>query len=153
MSAGNPNIKIIPQTSATAFLAEDSTDSDFFVFGTVGSGVLKFEVVRRLPGKISLITGREFFDAMWASLGSKVKIIEGNWDNANPQRLDNLLRFNQATAKPTLPLDTAALLVTRTGQWADSLGYTLVTFVATDPPITDPNARGNFTKVVVHFSK
>ena len=63
-SAPNQNIKEIPsQTSATTYRAEDCSDSDFFIFGTVGSGVLKFEVVRMLPGKTSSITGRKFFDA------------------------------------------------------------------------------------------
>jgi hypothetical protein len=98
MSAPNPNIKVIPsQTSASTFRAEDCKDIDFFIFGTVGSGVLKFEVVRKLPNKTSTITGREFFDVMWAHLGSKVKVIEGSWDNTNPQRVDNLDWFNHNT--------------------------------------------------------
>lgn len=154
MSVPNPQVKVIAaQTSATTFRAEDCTDPDFFIFGTVGSGLLKFEVVRKLPGKTSTITGREFFDAMWAHLGSRVKVIEGSWDTTNPQRVDNLNRFNQATANPNVPLEVAALLATRTGQWADDLGYTKVGFVLLDPdPQTDPKARGNFTKVIVHFS-
>jgi hypothetical protein len=154
MSALNPNIKVTSSpTSATTFRTEDGNDSDFFIFGTVGNGVLKFEVVRKLPNKTSTITGREFFDAMWAHLGSKVKVIEGSWDNTNPQRVDNLKRFNQATANPKVPLETAALVATRTGQWADDLGYSKVTFILLDPdPQTGPNARGHFTKVIVYFS-
>ena len=94
MSAPNPQIKVIAaHTSATTFRAEDGTDPEFFIFGTVASGLLKFEVVRKLPGKTSTITGREFFDAMWAHLGSNVKVIEGSWDNTNPQRVDNLNRL------------------------------------------------------------
>lgn len=154
-SVPNPNLVVIAgQTSATTFRAEDTTDGRFFLFGTVASGILRFEVVRRLStGEHSSITGREFFDAMMAHFAAKVRIIEGNWSNANPERLANLTRFNQAVANPTTPLETAALIATRTGQWADDFGYSNVTFVALDPPITNPNARGNFTHVVVHFSK
>jgi len=150
MSAPNPNLAVVQaQTTATTFRAEDATDSDFFIFGTLGSGVLKFEVVRKLPSKISTIIGQEFFDAMVAHFGLKnIKIIEGSWDSTNPQRADNLTRFNQATANPKIPLDVAAIIATRTGQWADALGYNKATFVDLDPP----NARGAFTKVIVHFS-
>lgn len=90
---------------------------------------------------------------MMAHLGAKVRIIEGHWSNVNPERLANLKRFNQATANPAVSLDNAALLATRTGQWADDLGYSKVTFVVLDPPLTYPNARGNFSQVVLHFSK
>jgi len=154
MSAPNPKIAVLAgRTSATTFQAEDCTDNRFFIFGTLGNGVLRFEVVRRLTtGEHSTITGRDFFDTMMGHFGARVRIIEGNWSNANPERLSNLTRFNQATANPSMPLETAALVATRTGQWADNLGYTTVTFIALDPPLTDPKARGSFTQVVVHFS-
>lgn len=151
----NPNLVVIAaQTSATVFRAEDRTDRRFFIFGTVASGILRFEVVRRLStGERSSITGREFFDAMMVHFGAKVRIIEGHWSNMNPELVANLKRFNQAAANPTMSLDNAALLATRTGQWADDLGYSKVTFVVLDPPITNPKARGNFSQVLVHFSK
>jgi hypothetical protein len=151
MSAPTPNIVVVAsQTSATTFRAEDCTDKRFFIFGTVGSGVLRFEVVRRLTtGEQSSITGREFFDAMMAHFGARVRVIEGNWSNTNPERISNLTRFNQATANPRIPLDAAALLSTRTGQWADDLGYSTDTFITLDP---DPSVRGNFTNVTVQFS-
>jgi hypothetical protein len=154
MAAPNPKIAVrASRTPATTFQAEDCTDNRFFIFGTLGNGVLRFEVVRRLTtGEHSTITGREFFDAMMAHFGARVRIIEGNWNNANPERLSNLIRFNQVTANPSVPLETAALVATRTGQWADDLVYSTVTFVTLDPPLTDPKARGNFTQVVVHFS-
>ncbi|HTU91144.1 MAG TPA: hypothetical protein VMF69_13785 [Gemmataceae bacterium] len=155
-SVPNPNLVVLAsQTSATTFRAEDCTDNRFFIFGTLGSGVLRFEVVRRLTtGEQSTITGREFFDAMMAHFGAIVRAIEGNWSNANPERLSNLTRFNQATANSRVALGTAALVATRTGQWADDLGYSKVRFILLDPdPQIDPNARGKFTKVIVHFSK
>lgn len=31
-------------------------------------------------------------------------------------------------------------------------GYSTVTFITLDPP-TDPNARGHFNEVLVHFSR
>jgi hypothetical protein len=145
---------VASQTSASTFRAEDGTDSRFFIFGTLVSGALRFEVVRRLAtGEQSSITGREFFDAMMTYFGAAVRIIEANWSNANPERLSNLARFNQATANPKMPLEAAALVATRTGQSADDLGFSTVTFVALDPPVTDPRARGHFAQVVVHFSK
>jgi hypothetical protein len=147
----NPAIKIItPPTSATVFRAEDCTDSDFYVFGTVGSGVLKFEVVRKTSTKSSNITGEEFFDAMMASLGSSVKVIEGNWDSMNPERASNLDYFNNATGSSNISLDDAAHVTTRTGQWANKHGYSKVKFISLDPNHT---ARGKFTRVVVQFSK
>ena len=101
-SAPNPNIVVIAsQTSTTTFRAEEGTDNRFFIFGTLGIGILRFEVVRRLTtGEHSTIAGREFFDAMLAYFGASVKAIEGNWSNANPERLSNLTRFNQATGNP-----------------------------------------------------
>jgi hypothetical protein len=153
-SVPNPNLVVIASQTSTTTFREDSTDNRFFIFGSVISGILRFEVVRRLAtGEYSSIIGREFFDAMMAHFGARVKIIEGNWSNANPERLSNLIRFNQATANPKTPLATAALLATRTGQWADDYGCSRVTFVVVDPPLTFAHARGNFTHVVVHFSK
>ncbi len=149
-SSAHPGIKeLTPPTSATVYKAEDCTDPTFYIFGTVGSGVLKFEVVTKTSTKSSNIRGEDFFNAMMDHFGSSVKIIEGNWDDTNPERTSNLDYFNKATGSSNISLEQAALVAPRTGQWADGRGYTKVKFITLDPNDT---ARGKFTKVVVQYS-
>lgn len=137
------------QTNATSFRAEDRNDSRFYVHGWSRSGVLKFEVVRRIGADKSAITGREFFDAMMAHFGAKVRVIEAHWTDADPSKTSNLDRFDQAMASGKLTPEQAALIVTRTGQWADDLGYSTVTVVSVKPA----KPLGRHSTVVVQFSK
>jgi hypothetical protein len=142
-----PNLNIVTATAST-FRAEDAADGRFFIFGTVGSGLLKFEVVARLPdGTRGSVRGRESFDAMMRHFGAQVRLIEGNWSRQSGL-ITNLDLFNQATAAG-LPPEQAALVATRTGQWADDYGYSTVSIIDLDPP----NATGNYDKVVVYFSR
>jgi hypothetical protein len=140
-----------PQTVAATpatFRAEDDADGRFFIFGTLGSGLLRFEVVTLLPdGTRSPVRGRDFFDAMMSHFGAKVRIIEGNWDRQSGLKT-NLDLFNKAVAGGLI-LEEAALKATRTGRWADDYGYSNVTVVDLSPP----NAPGNYDRVVVHFSR
>jgi hypothetical protein len=150
MPSPHPDLVIIAsQTSASTFRAEDRTDSRFYVYGTLSSGLLRFEVVRRVGADKSVITGREFFDAMMAHFGAKVRIIEARWNNSDPNKTSNLDRFNKARASGKLTEEQAALVATRTGQWADDLGFSNVSIVDVDPP--DP--PGQHTSVVIQFSK
>ena len=85
MPSPHPDLVIDPrQTSPTTFRAEDRNDKRFYIYGTVTSGVLWFEVLRRVGTDKSTITGREFFDAMMAHFGAKVRVIEARWNDSAP---------------------------------------------------------------------
>jgi len=143
----NPKLKIVNATPST-FRAEDDDDGRFFLFGTLGSGVLRFEVVSRLlDGTVSNVRGREFFDAMMSHFGAKIRIIEGSWDRQSGLTT-NLDLFNRATAAGSPPTE-AARKATKTGRWADDYGYSNVTIVDLAPP----NAVGNFDRAVVRFAR
>jgi hypothetical protein len=137
----------IVQATATIFEATDDADDRFFIFGTLRSGLLWFDVVSRLSdGTKGQIRGREFFDAMMAHFGGKVKIIQGRWDRSSGLTT-NLDLFNKATM--VLPLEQAALVATKTGQWADDYGYSKVTINRLVPPY----AIGQYEEVRVNFTR
>src|SRR5439155_13076651 len=128
----NPNLKIIAATPST-FRAETATDGRFFIFGTVGGGLLRFEVIARLhDGTRSAVSGREFFDAMMDHFGIAVRAIEGHWDRQSGLTT-NLDLFNAATAAG-LTAEQAALVATKTGRWADNRGFSVVQVIDLDPP-------------------
>jgi hypothetical protein len=109
----------IVQATASTFEATDDVDPRFHILGTLGSGLLRFEAVARLPdGTKGHLRGREFFDAMMRHFGVRVRTIEGNW-NRWSGLTTNLDLFNLATAAG-LTSEQAAILATKTGQWADA---------------------------------
>jgi hypothetical protein len=137
----------IVQATASVFEARDDANDRFFIFGTLTSGALRFDVVSRLPdGTKGRTRGREFFDAMMTHFGVKVRIIEGRWDRSSGLTT-NLDLFNLATM--ALPPEQAALVATKTGQWADDYGFTNVTVIRLEPQ----NAIGQYNRVRVNFSK
>src|SRR5262249_25557071 len=135
MTPPHPDLVVdVSRSSSSTFRAEDRNDARFSIFGSLTSGVLRFEVIRRIGADVSAITGREFFDAMMAHFGARVRIIEARWNRADPNKTSNLDRFNQAMASGKLTEEQAALIVTRTGQWADDLGFSNVTMLSVLPP-------------------
>jgi len=139
-------MKVI-QATASTFWAEDDADKRFYIVGTLGSGLLRFEVIARLAdGTRGNVRGRDFFDAMMQHFGVKVRIIEGTWTRAHGLTT-NLDLFNQATAAGLGP-EQAALVATKTGQWADAHGFTKVVFQKLQPR----NAPGHYDEVVVRFT-
>jgi hypothetical protein len=78
-----------------------------------------------------------------------VRIIEAQWNNSDPNKTSNLDRFNKVMASGKLTEEQAALIATRTGQWADDLGFSNVTVVQIQPA-TPP---GQHVSVVVQVSK
>lgn len=142
----NPNLTVVTAT-ATAFRAEDRSDPRFFIFATLGSGVLRFEVVAQLPnGGRGSVTGKELFAAMMAHFGGKVRIIEGNWSRASGLTT-NIDQVNRATAAGLRVKDAASL--TWTGLRASECGYDKVTVTYEDPPA----AQGNYDTIRVEFSR
>jgi hypothetical protein len=93
------------------------------------------------------VQGKEFFTAMIAHFGAKVKIIEGRWSRQSGLTT-NLDLFNKASAAGLAPVQ-AALVATKTGQWADNYGYSTVTVVDLDPA----HAPGHYNRVIVQFSQ
>lgn len=140
-------MKIIQATSST-FKAVDDVGARFFIVGTLASGPLRFEVIARLPdGTRASIRGRDFFDAMMHHFGAKVRTIAGRCDRSS-RMTTNLDLFNKATLAG-LSKEQAALVATKTGQWADDYGFSNASVDDLDPP----NATGNYDFVLVHFSK
>jgi hypothetical protein len=140
-------MKVIHATAST-FWAEDDADRRFYVVGTLGSGLLRFQVIARLPdGTKGTVTGREFFDALMQHFGVKVRIIEGSWIRASGLTT-NLDLFNQATAAGLTP-EQAAVVATKTGRWADAYGFSNVHMVDLVPR----HAVGHYDKVIAQFSK
>jgi hypothetical protein len=150
MSPAHPDLVIdASRTSTSVFRAEDRNDSRFFILATLAAGVLRFDVIRKIGSDKSSITGREFFDAMMGHFGAKVRVIEARWNNTDPNMTSNLDRFNQAMASGKLTPERASLIATRTGQWADDLGFSKVTVVSIVPRIPP----GQHTSVVIQFSQ
>jgi hypothetical protein len=140
------NLNIVAATAST-FRAEDLGDPRFYIFATLVSGVLRFEVVAQLAtGERGSVSGKQFFAAMMAHFGAKVKIIEGNWNRASGLNT-NLDQWNQATAAGMSVHKAASL--TWTGLRASEWGYdkVMVTRIA---PL---NAQGNYDTVRVEFSR
>ncbi len=130
MSA-NSNLNVVTAT-ASAFRAEDCSNPRFYIFATLVSGVLRFEVVAQLAsGARGSVSGKEFFAAMMAHFGARVRIIEANWSRASglTTTTDQL---NRATAAGLSVEDAAPL--TWTGRRASEYGYDKVTVIHALPP-------------------
>lgn len=144
MSA-NPNLTVVVVATATTFRAEDGTDPRFFIFATLISGVLRFEVVAKLVnGDRGSVSGKELFAAMMSHFGGKVRIIEGNWSRASGLTT-NIDLLNRATAAGLTVEDAAPL--TWTGLRASEYGFDKVDVVHALPSA----AQGNYDEVRVQF--
>lgn len=137
-----------PQTliaAAKVFRAEDPLDSRYYIQATLGSAVLRFELVARLTnGDRGSVPGKEFFRAMMTHFAGRINIIEGNW-NRTCGLNDNLDRFNRASAAGLSFVDAAAL--TWTGLRASEYGFDKVTIAQYSGP------KGNCDAVRVQFSR
>jgi hypothetical protein len=144
--SANPNLNVVSATPST-FRAEDANDPRFYLFATLVSGVLRFEVVAQLPtGERGSISGKELLAAMMAHFGARVRIIEGNWGTASGLTT-NIDQLNFATAAG-LSLEDAAHL-TWTGLRASEYGYDKVAVIQESPQ----GVQGNYNSVLVHFFK
>jgi hypothetical protein len=141
-----PNLHVITAT-ASVFRVRDANDPRFYLFSTLGVGVLRFEVVAKLAtGERGSVSGKVFFAAMMAHFGARVKIIEGNWTLASGLTT-NLDIVNRATAAG-LSKEAAAAL-TWTGLRASDFGYDQVTVISSDPD----DAPGQYVKMQVRFNR
>jgi RHS repeat-associated protein len=94
-------------------------------------GILRFEIMSETGnpkreingGKIGkqLETGQDMFARMMVYYRGKIKKIEADWTNANPNMMDNYNRFNELT-KNGKDQETAAFN-TFTGKMAKKFGY------------------------------
>jgi hypothetical protein len=143
----HPNIRERTATNtATGYFADDSSDSDFFIEGTVqlmsGERVLSFIVLAVRPGPNGTtirgaVRGSELFAAMWAhfvAMGTVIDLIQAEWTTSpllgNLPFTTNLDAFNAAVlVHPTL--EDAALHGTPTGSYARRVGHTRVLVVRT----------------------
>jgi len=161
----HPDIREQAATNtATGYYADDRTDPDFFIEGTVqprgGEAVLTFIVltVKRGPGGTTIrsaVRGREFFDAMWAhfaTAGTSIDVIQAEWTtaplSATASFTTNLDAFNTAAlVHPSL--EAAAFHGTPTGSYAGGKGYTVVTVVQA----VRHQPTGPFDDVIVQFRR
>ena len=164
----NPNIREeVSTNSATGYYADDDTDTDFFIEGTVQSGsgenVLTFIVLAVKAGAggstiRGMVKGSEFFDAMWAhfaAAGTAIDVIQAEWTAAPLSVVatftTNLDLFNAAIlSHPTL--EAAALYGTVTGHYARSKGYTKSTILHALPQNV-ASRQGPYDDVVVQFRR
>jgi hypothetical protein len=150
--------------TATGYYADDRSDPDFFIEGTVqprgGLNVVTFIVlaVKRAANGMpvrSAVRGAEFFDAMWAhfaAAGTPIDVIQAEWTSAplsaTATFTTNLDAFNAAVlVHPTL--EVAALHGTPTGSYARGKGYTAVTVVQA----LRLTPTGPFDDVIVQFRR
>jgi len=137
----------IVTATTSAFRAEDGRDSRFYLFATLASGVLRFEVVaQQVTGERGSVSGKQFFAAMMDHFGAKVMSIESEWSKASGLTA-NLDLLNRATAAG-LSVEAAAPLAW-TGLRASENGYDKVTVVQALPQ----GSQGNYDSVRVHFSR
>jgi hypothetical protein len=162
----NPNIRERTTTNnATGYYADDCTDPDFFIEGSVtmrkGELVLTFIVLaaKSGPGGTTIrgkVKGSEFFEAMWTHFiasGTTIDVIQAEWTD-RPLSITatfttNLDAFNKAVlVYPTL--EAAALHGTVTGNYSKKKNYTKVTIVSVDPP-SSAGQKGPFKDAIVQF--
>ncbi|MBA4190851.1 MAG: hypothetical protein C0467_22925 [Planctomycetaceae bacterium] len=151
----HPNLRVdSSQTGPRSFFAADYTDSRFQIeasLRTVGSeNVLSFIVVAELlDGTRGRVRGSEFFTAMMDHFGNDaVDVIEGQWEDTNPEWVTNLKAFNRVLGTTSVTLPDAATL-TPTGIYATRRGYTTVSVARAKPE----EARGHYTAVLVEFRR
>jgi hypothetical protein len=145
MSA-NPDIKEVILTSAH-YRAEASNDPKFYINGNLHGGQLSFEVVAALGTTKGPIQGHEFFEAMLAHFGNKVKMISAVWSDARPEFTTNLEIFNAET-KARATRENAAF-ATKTGKWAKAAGFSMIQSIDTTPD----DLPGGYEQVLVDFVK
>lgn len=131
--------------SSTTYHAQDPSDRRFYILATLGSGILRFEVVARLlTGERSSLKGREFFAAMMSHFGAKVRTIESNWTQSSG-KTTNLDQVNAATAAGLAIEDACSL--TWTGLRASEFGFDKVTLDHALPR----GASGSYNDIRVTF--
>lgn len=154
--SSNPSIMVDGRgTSATTFHAHDCNDKRFFIRGRIDtySDYLSFRIATTIlsSGDKSAIKPEEFFDAMMTHFrlqaGGLPAAIHAIWDDADPEFVTNLARFNAALAAGAD--EEGAAGATFTGRMAKKYNYTTVVFGVTDPPNGPPPYR----KVTVYFKK
>ena len=167
-TSANPSIRERTSTNtAIGYYADDCTDPDFFIDGSVqskgGENVLTFIVLAVKPGPLGTpmrgrVKGSEFFDAMWAhfvAARTTIDVIQAEWTNtplsATATFTTNLDAFNKAIlTHPTL--EAAALHGTVTGNYAKKKGYTKVTIIHV-LPLSAPGQKGSYNDVIVQFRR
>lgn len=143
----NPPALRIVAAAPSKYWAVDSLDARFYILGSLGIGILRFEIVARLAsGSRGRHSGREYFRAMMAHFGAAVRTIESNW-NAASRLTANLDAFNNAVAAG-IGWEAAAAL-TWTGLRASEYGFDRVAIVRANPSVL-----GNgFDEVRVQFTR
>jgi hypothetical protein len=137
----------ITTATASTFRAEDAGDPRFYLFATLVSAILRFEVVARLPtGERGAVSGREFFAALMAHFGARVTTIEADCNRAGGLTT-NIDQLNRATGAGA-SVEAAAPL-TWTGLRASEYGYDKVTVIHALPQ----GAQGRYDSVRVRFSR
>ncbi len=151
----NPALIVDPtRTDARGLYAADAADPRFYIEAGLrsegGEQVLSFVVVAELlDGTRGAIRGSEFFTAMMDHFGdAAVDVIEGQWEDNNPNWSSNLDEFNRITGLTGIPEEVAATMVP-TGIYATRRGFTRVNVVSLRPR----RARGNYSNVLVQFRK
>lgn len=140
----NMNLRTIT-ASQSVFHLEDAGDPRFYIIATLTGGLLRFELVSRLPnGDRGSVSGKEFFAAMMAHFGSRINLVEGNWI-ATSGLTTNLDLVNQATASGMSIEDAATL--TWTGLRASDFGFGHVLGVRST------GSPGNYQRVRVQFGR
>lgn len=135
------------RATPSLFRAVDSGEPRFQILATLVSGVLRFEVVARLPtGERGSVSGKAFFAVLMAHFGAKVRIIESDWTRTGG-RTTNLDCLNQATDAGLSVEDAASL--TWTGLRASEFGYDKVIVIHALPQ----GAQGHYDHVRVQFSR
>jgi hypothetical protein len=149
-SAGvNPSLNVV-QASTSVFEAEDRTNNQLSIRGTLAGGLLQFTVVARPPsGQTGAVSGKEFFDAMMAHFQPRVTKIEGNW-SAGIDLDTNIQQFNYWTGPGGGNLsDQDAARRTWTGKRAAAYGFNNVTILFKNPS----HAPGSYVRVIAHFTR
>ena len=164
----NPHIRErASSNSATGYYADDPTDSDFFIEGSIqskgGENVLTF-IVLALKTDVhgattrGMVKGSELFDAMWAhfvAMGTAIEVIQAEWTNAplsaTARFTTNLDAFNKAThTQPTL--EAAAIHGTITGKYVKKKGYTKVTIIHA-LPLRISGQQEPYSDVIIQFRR
>lgn len=109
----------------------DEADPRFHLFATLGSGLLRFEVVARLEsGERGSVSGRDFFSSMLAWFGPRIRIVESVWDRESGL-VDNLDAFQRACETGSTGEQAAAK--TWTGSRLAEAGFERVQLMEIEP--------------------
>jgi hypothetical protein len=139
---------VITRQGARQFRAEDRHNPRFYINATLHTGgVLTFEVVVVRGVVRSSISGHEFFAALLAHFGDKIRVISAVWTDARPEFRTNLDLFNAETGRGVAKPQAA--FATKTGAWAKAAGFSLIQSLDTTPE----DLPGGYEQVLVEFVK